>query len=565
MDLLIKNGFVYDPINGVNGEVLDIGVRGGKIVDPSEVDPREAKVIDARGKVVMPGGIDIHTHIAGPKVNTGRLMMPSDHYFSFMKFEKGVHRSGTGKYTPSTFLTGYRYARMGWTMAVEPATPPLKTLHTHEELDDTPMIDKLCFLLLDSNRILLDYLSQGDLDRFRTLIVWFLEATKSYAVKLVDPGVAISWSWGRGYGLDIDDEIEPYGITPRDIITSFCRVNQELKLPHTIHVHCNRLGIPGNYETTLKTMKSTSHLSVGGEVNIHITHAQYNSYSGESWFDLGSGSEEIAKYVNNHAHVSLDIGQIDFGTAITMTADAPFEYALFHLSRWKWGGAEVENEAASGIVPFKYRKRNFVNTIQWCIGLELTLLSKDLWRVILTTDHPNGAPFTRYPKIIALLMSKNYREEIFKKLSRRGLKKSILPSIDRELTLYDIAIITRAAPARLLGIDNFKGHLGVGADADVAIYDIDPEKIDLSRDYMKIKERFSRALYTIKGGEIVVKGGEIVKEVYGTTYAVKFREEIDKSLLKELEEKFREYYTISLSNYWIPEEGIRHLRYIYCG
>ena len=559
MEILIKNGYVYDPLNEIDGEVVDIAIKDGKIVDPSEVDPTKAKVIDARGKAVLPGGIDLHSHVAGPKVNTGRIMRPEDHYRSFMRAVPGVRRSGTGKTTPSTFIAGYRYARMGWTTVMEPATPPLKTRHTHEEMNDIPMVDKACFVLMDSNRLILEAIEEKDYELCKALVKWLLDATKSYAIKLVDPGVAIPWSLGRGYGLDLDDQIEPYGITPRDIVTTLCKVNQELKLPHPIHVHCNRLGIPGNCETTLRTMDAVSHLS-GGEVDMHVTHIQFNAYLGANWFELRSGGEEIAKYVNSKGHVSLDLGQIDFGTATTMTADAPFEFALYHMARWKWAGAEVEGEAAAGIVPFKYKKKSLVNAIQWCIGLEVALLVKDPWRVVLTTDHPNGAPFTRYPKIIGLLMSKKFREEVMQKLSKAALKRAALPAVDREYTLYEIAIVTRAGPAKLLGIEEFKGHLGVGADADVAIYDIDPTQVDFSKDYQRVVQAFKRAAYTIKGGEIVVKDGEIVKEVYGDTLYLKFEREIEEDLLKQIEERFRKWYTVEFSNYFIEERELKKRR-----
>ena len=559
MEILIKNGYVYDPLNEIDGEVVDIAIKDGKIVNPSEVDPTKAKVIDARGKAVLPGGIDLHSHVAGPKVNTGRIMRPEDHYRSFMRAVPGVRRSGTGKTTPSTFIAGYRYARMGWTTVMEPATPPLKTRHTHEEMNDIPMVDKACFVLMDSNRLILEAIEEKDYELCKALVKWLLDATKSYAIKLVDPGVAIPWSLGRGYGLDLDDQIEPYGITPRDIVTTLCKVNQELKLPHPIHVHCNRLGIPGNCETTLRTMDAVSHLS-GGEVDMHVTHIQFNAYLGANWFELRSGGEEIAKYVNSKGHVSLDLGQIDFGTATTMTADAPFEFALYHMARWKWAGAEVEGEAAAGIVPFKYKKKSLVNAIQWCIGLEVALLVKDPWRVVLTTDHPNGAPFTRYPKIIGLLMSKKFREEVMQKLSKAALKRAALPAVDREYTLYEIAIVTRAGPAKLLGIEEFKGHLGVGADADVAIYDVDPTQVDFSEDYQKVVQAFKRAAYTIKGGEIVVKDGEIVKEVYGDTLYLKFEREIEEDLLKQIEERFRKWYTVEFSNYFIEERELKKRR-----
>ena len=45
MELLIKNGFVYDPINGINGEKMDIAIKDGKIVE--SVHEKRAKKIDA--------------------------------------------------------------------------------------------------------------------------------------------------------------------------------------------------------------------------------------------------------------------------------------------------------------------------------------------------------------------------------------------------------------------------------------------------------------------------------------------------------------------------------------
>ena len=75
-ELLIKNGFVFDPLNGINGEKMDISIKDGKIVEKVS---SKAKVIDASGLTVMPGGVDIHTHIAGAEVNTGRIIRPEDH------------------------------------------------------------------------------------------------------------------------------------------------------------------------------------------------------------------------------------------------------------------------------------------------------------------------------------------------------------------------------------------------------------------------------------------------------------------------------------------------------
>ena len=62
-ELLIKNGFVFDPINRIDGEKMDIAIKDGKIV--AKLSGHKPKTIDATGLTIMPGGVDIHTHIAG--------------------------------------------------------------------------------------------------------------------------------------------------------------------------------------------------------------------------------------------------------------------------------------------------------------------------------------------------------------------------------------------------------------------------------------------------------------------------------------------------------------------
>ncbi|MCG2867251.1 MAG: amidohydrolase family protein, partial [Vulcanisaeta sp.] len=106
--ILIKNGVVYDPLNNIKGEVMDIAIKDGKIVDPKELNPYEKIItIDASGKVVMPGGIDIHSHIAGPKVNSGRLLRPEDHYTTNKPDRPPYIMAETGLSTPNVYRIGY--------------------------------------------------------------------------------------------------------------------------------------------------------------------------------------------------------------------------------------------------------------------------------------------------------------------------------------------------------------------------------------------------------------------------------------------------------------------------
>ncbi|MHA1711388.1 MAG: formylmethanofuran dehydrogenase subunit A, partial [Candidatus Freyarchaeota archaeon] len=317
------------------------------------------------------------------------------------------------------------------------------------------------------------------------------------------------------------------------------------------------LGKPGNYATTLDTMKCVEDLAVENRPVIHITHCQFSAFKGSDWRTMRSGAEEIAKYVNGHTHVTLDMGQVVFTDTTTMTADGPFQYGLYRLSGNKWVNHDVETETSSGIVPFHYRRGSYVHATQWSIGLELALLIEDPWRVYLTTDHPNGAPFTTYPRIIAWLMSRNAREETLKRINPRARKRSLLPAIDREYTFYDIAIVTRAGQARALGLKE-KGHLGVGADADIAIYNVNPEEVDPSRSPKSIRRAFERATYTVKGGEIAAVNGEVLKHVEGETIWLNILLSSPMKVTEEMKRKFRDYWTVEYENYPIPESYLAH-------
>jgi formylmethanofuran dehydrogenase subunit A len=550
-ELLVKNGFVYDPLNGINGERMDIAIKNGKIVE--KID-RRRKSIDASGMIVMPGGVDIHSHIVGGKVNSGRMLRPEDHFKDF-EVKTKITRSGVGHSIPSTFTTGYRYARMGYTTVFDPAMPPLKARHTHEELNDTPMIDKASYPLLGDCWYVLEPLSKGQFKECAAYVAWTLEATKGYAIKIVNPGGLEAWGFGKNMR-NIDDTVPHFGITPRDILRGLCKVNRLLNLPHTIHVHTNNLGKPGNYTTCLETMKCVEDLATDNKPVMHLTHCQFSSFKGQDWVTFESGAEEIAKYVNNHNHITTDMGQVVFGETTTMTADGPFQYILYQLSHNKWVNSDVETETSTGIVPFKYKKSSFVHATQWSIGLELALLITDPWKMYMTTDHPNAAPFTNYPKIVSWLLSKNAREKLMKKISKRARHKSLLPTIDREYTLSELTIATRAGPARALGLKD-KGHLGIGADADIAIYNVNPEEVDVSKKYRLIRKAFKHAAYTIKDGVIVVKNGEIVKPVNGKTYWVK--SETSKALqefVPKLKETFEDYYTVQYENYPVPDHHV---------
>lgn len=551
-EMLIKNGFVFDPLNGINGEKMDIAIKNGKIVE--SVNESKAKKIDASGLTVMPGAVDIHTHVAGAEVNMGRMVRPEDHVKDVVR-KTALTRSGTGYSIPSTFVTGYRYSKMGYTTVMNPSMAPLGAKHTHEELNDIPLLDKATFPLVGDWWFVLEYLQKGDLEGCARHIAWMMETTKGYAIKVVNPGGLESWGFGKNVH-SIDDKVPNFGITPREIMCGLAKVNTMLNLPHTIHLHTNNLGIPGNYVTTLDTMKALESVATDGKPVAHITHLQFSSFGGDGWGSMKSAADVLSKYINNHNHLTFDMGQLIFTDTTTMTADGPFEYTLYQLSGHKWVNSDVETETSGGIIPFHYKRNNAVNAIQWSIGLELALLIDDPWKMLMTTDHPNGGPFYAYPKIIAWLISNKARMATLKKCNKKAQKKSLLNSIQREMSLYEIAIVTRAGQAKALGLKN-KGHLGVGADADVAIYNINPETLDIAKKYKTARRAFGNAAYTIKDGKVVVKDGEIVQHADGRTMWVNVQTADPVKVDEDMKRKFKQYWTIEYENYPVFDHYVK--------
>jgi formylmethanofuran dehydrogenase subunit A len=160
-------------------------------------------------------------------------------------------------------------------------------------------------------------------------------------------------------------------------------------------------------------------------------------------------------------------------------------------------------------VPIEYKERSFVHALQWAIGLEWFLLVNDPWRVGLTTDHPNGGSFLAYPEIIAWLMSRDLRRSLLGRLPAKLRERTTLADLDREYTLGEIAIITRAAPARILGLAQ-KGHLGPGADGDVTIYTPSADR----------RAMFALPRFVIKAGQVIVEQGELRADTVGSVLHV---------------------------------------------
>ena len=536
----LSGGRVFDPAHEVNGERRELYVRDGFIVGAPADNERIEREYDLTGKIVMAGAIDLHTHLGGGKVNIARAMLPEDHRNNVMQRTE-LTRSGSGYAAPSTFKAGYGYAQMGYTTCFEPAIVPVNARQAHMEMGDTPMIDKGGYVMLGSDDFLLRMLAaKREQKAINDYVAWTLHATQCLAIKVVNPGGISAFKFNQR-SLDFDQEHVHYRVTPRQILQALTRAVHELGIPHPLHVHGSNLGVPGNAETTLATIDAAAGLPM------HLTHVQFHAYGTEGDRKFSSAAARIAEAINRNKNISADVGQIAFGQTVTASGDTMAQSRNAALADPnKYVLMDIECDAGCGVVPFKYRDQSFVNALQWAIGLEIFLLVDDPWRVFLTTDHPNGAPFTSYPHLIRLLMDRTFRNEALARIHPQAAAMSTLSSIGREYSLYEMAIMTRAAPAKILGLSE-RGHLGVGAAADITVYE----------DLADREAMFATPRYVFKDGELVVENGRIVHSVWGNIHVVK--PAFERSIEKELEIYFDRYQTMRMQNFKIGAEEMTQI------
>ena len=526
----IKGGRVIDPAHARDA-VGDVWMRDGKIVPPPG-HARADETHDASGRIVMAGAIDIHSHIASDNVNRGRLLLPEMHRRS-----AGPAALPLSNAPSSTFQTGCLYAAMGFTTVVEPAVAPDAALHAHLELADVPIIDKAILVVLGNDDFLLDALRRNETSSIvKDYVAWTLEASHALGIKVVNPGGAAAFK-ANAREFSLDDVVPFYGVSSRQIVKALQSAVGELGVPHPLHLHCNNLGLPGNVETALATIAAAEGLP------LHLAHLQFYGYGKEGPRGFSSAAAKLAEAVNGAKNLTIDVGQVMFGQTVTISSDVLRQFnARPRASPRKWMILEADANGG-GIVPYNYRPTNFHNVVQWAVGLELFLLITDPSRVFFTTDHPNGAPFTTYPEIFALLMSRDLRAEWMAKLPPEALELTTLPSIAREYSLTEIATMTRSAPAKLLGLPD-RGHLGPGAVADVAVYDPASDRAAM----------FRAATLVFKDGELVIREGQATRYRWGRALCV--RPEHAPGIDRRMQEYYAGRHGMTADFLKVPDDAI---------
>ena len=528
---LLQGGHVIDPATGRN-EIGDVYFEDGRIV--AKPDGRKPDVThDVSGHYVMAGAIDIHSHIAGGNVNTARLLLPEMH--RAIRARLAGTPLSTAKW--STYETGRLYAQMGFTTVIEPAVAPHHSLQAHLEFADMPIIDVGGLTVLGNDDFMLSMLRAGENpSALNDYVARTVTSTRTLGLKCINPGGVEGFKENmRVFGLD--DVVPFYGVTSRQIVQALQKSTQAVGIHHPLHLHMNNLRIAGNIDTALATIDAAQGLPM------HLAHVQFYAYGKEGKHAFSSAGAQFAEKVNANKNVSVDVGQVMFSETVTVSSDVLKQFNSLSGAIPKKGAIFDGDANGGGIVPYAYKISNYYNAVQWAAGLELFLLIDDPHQVFFTTDHPNGGPFTTYPELFALLMSADLRAQWLSRLPAEALEATTLPSIKREYTLYEIAVMSRSGPAKLYGFTD-RGQLGAGAVADIAVYKQQRDRAGM----------FRKAALVFKDGELVVKDGEVSHYKQGKTLytAPKF----DKAIDKRLDRYYEDLYGLPRTIFDLPQAAL---------
>ncbi|GAA4459395.1 formylmethanofuran dehydrogenase subunit A [Novipirellula rosea] len=529
MLMRVNGGHVIDPASGIDG-VHDLWIRDQSIAKPT-ANLTADQTIDATDCIVLAGAIDMHTHIGGGKLTLARLLLQD-------QFPRESARMS--EFLPAASLVGNRYLDMGYTTCFEPAVIPCNARSAHAEMADAVGIDTGGYCLLGNDDVLLKLLAEDAPQAIiNDYVAWMVTATQCIAVKVVNPGGISAFKFNTRE-FDVNTPHPQYGVTPSTIIRRLCRAVHEIGLAHPLHVHCSNLGVPGNIASTLATIEAADGLP------IHLTHAQFHSYGDSGPYKMSSAAEQLARVLQTHPNVTIDVGQVMFGQTVTISADSMHQYDNHRYAKPRKSVlVDVECEAGCGVVPFRYRRKQYVHSLQWAIGLELFLMVDDPSRVFLTTDHPNGGPFTTYPHLIRLLCDRSYRETALAEIEPEAAAASQLAGMSRQYSFAEIATMTRSAPAAILGLKGV-GNLAPGSQADVVIY----------RKQENIERMFAEPTYVIRRGQIVRGEGACdVATVPTITHTV--NASFDPNTIPMLAQRYAEQGTMAMNRLRISDDEMQ--------
>ena len=497
--LVIKNGLVFDPLNNIVGEKKDILIESGKIVEKFST-LTDIKEIDANGKTVIPAASDIHTHIASQQVNWARLLGANNDRFK--ETWKGLTLEKIAK----------DYISMGYTFILEANVFPSLAKQTIFNFKQLPVLDKAMLLNVSNFWPLELEFQREKIEEMAIFLSDLLSKTYGFGFKLYNPFENEAWNF-KELRDGLSNQGRLYNFSALDVFKTVVRSVESLGLPHSTHAHIegyedergnsnlfdvldkiSSLNLQSNQKTDLNSERSQI---------LHLAHANAYSPNGDN--------VKILKFLNENHTFDIDVAFIGFDPINPLiTSDRRLINSIDILENpYKLIRCAVEFEGDYFVSLRTFDKSNLNACTLWGNALDLALNIKDKLQLSFSLNYPNYANILDIPEIATWLVSKDARDNFMRGMNNHFITNHPLSNEEKSLSFSEFVTITRASPAKSLGLGRIKGNLGIGADADINILDINVDSVDISKSYETLKIALQSLDYVIKAGEMVKNKNKI--------------------------------------------------------
>ena len=539
--LIIKNGTVVDPLNQIEAEKKDILIEEGNVVEKFS-DETNIQEIDAKNKTVIPAALDIHTHIASQQMNWVRLLGRKNKQFT----------NSWGNLSLSTIAKNY--VSNGYTFILEANVFPSLVKQAHLNFKYLPVLDKGISLNVSNLWALESELNKDKYKQAAGFLGDILKKNKSFGLSVANPFEAEDWNL-KNLRADIGQGCRLYNFTALDVYTTLIKTNEYLQLPNPIQIHLEGHESPIGKQNLDLILKKINAIDLNSDSSpiMHLVSS--------SSLNIDGDNSELIKELNTSQKVDIDLGMIGFDAINPLITNDRRLYQKYKAAGNKMlqFGVEMEGDMFTGLRTIQ--KSSTLFTKIWANALDLALNIEDKWKLQLTFDFPNYSHINNAGRIATWLLSSTARKEFSESLNQEALSETFIGN-EEQLTFSEYIIVSRAGPAQSIGLDDIKGNLGVGADGDVNILNVDIGKIDPSSDYHDIQDALNDMEYVVKSGRIIKKKQEFDLNFQGKVFYSEAKVvEANESLLNKKKEFYAKFGSHFYNQYRtdLPENLLRKI------
>ncbi|MFX1587823.1 MAG: hypothetical protein ACFFC1_06690, partial [Promethearchaeota archaeon] len=367
--VIVKNGIIFDPINKIEGEIKDILIENGKIVERFS-NQSDVKEINANNKTVIPSAIDIHSHIASQQINWIRLLGRTHKLF------QEYWNNLSLEYIAKSYISN------GYTFILEANVYPSLSKQTIFNFKQLPVLDK-AMLLNVSNIWALELEYQREMVNEASIFLSdLLLKTKGFGFKVYNPFEAENWNFQK-----LRDNLATKGrlfnFSPIDVYEKIAKFNEALGLPHSVHVHIEGYEqncAKENLNLILNRINSLN-LIPNPKNKFNIKRSQIFHLAHASSYNIDGDNSDLIKFYNSNQEYDLDLGFLGFDPINPLTTSDRRLINSNARSPFKVITSAVESEGDIFSTLRTFNKQNETDCILWANSLDLALNIKNMWQM----------------------------------------------------------------------------------------------------------------------------------------------------------------------------------------